>query len=358
MRVGVDCRIAGYTAGGTGVYARRLARALACLPEAAEHDLLLLHAARFGPVLGSPPPHVRMARLLTPSHNRFEQLALPLELLPRRLDVLHSTDYIPPFARACRSVITVHDLAFLHWPELLTADSRRYFNGHIRRAVRSADRIIAVSHATKQDLVELLAIPEGKIDVVYEAPGLDLPANATSYQPPASDYILYAGTFEPRKNLPVLVRAFARLRKRGYGGTLVLAGRPGWLAEPMFAELERQALGDAVLIVDLRPELYGGARLLALPSLYEGFGLPVLEAMNAGTPVVTSNVSSLPEVAGDAALLVDPYDEGALADAMWRVLSEPALAAGLARRGRERAAQFSWDRAARETWALYEKAAS
>ncbi|MBV8085528.1 MAG: glycosyltransferase family 4 protein [Chloroflexi bacterium] len=356
MRIGVDCRITSYTMGGTGVYARRLAEALAALHEMAKHELLLLHAARSAAVFVPPLSSAHSARLFTPSHHRLEQLTLPVELAPRRLDVLHSTDYIPPFARHFRSVITVHDLAFLRWPELLTVESRRYFNGQIRRAVRSADRIIAVSQATARDLVELLGVPERKIDVVYEAAGIEIPDIPPRGVP--DDYILFAGTYEPRKNLPLLVRAFAQLRRRGYEGTLVLAGRSGWLGEPLYAEIERQALGEAVLTMDLRPELYRGTRLLAFPSLYEGFGLPVLEAMSVGTPVVTSNVSSLPEVAGDAALLVDPHDEGALADAMWRVLSDGALAEDLGRRGREQAAKFSWERAARETLGVYEKAAS
>ncbi|HEU0166429.1 MAG TPA: glycosyltransferase family 1 protein [Chloroflexota bacterium] len=377
MRVGIDARIASYTLGGTGVYARRLSEALAVLPEIAKHELLLLHAPRT-PAAFVPPRAARVhdERLFTPSHHRLEQLLLPLELAPRRMDVLHSTDYIPPFVRTFRSVITVHDLAFLRWPELLTPDSRRYFNGHIRRAVRSADRIIAVSQATARDLVELLDVPERKIDVVYEAGWLpsdvilsgakDL-ATLAGEDPSAAqrpqddgprDYVLFAGTYEPRKNLPLLVRAFAQVRRRGYEGSLVLAGRRGWLAEPLYAEVERQALGDAVVMTDLQPELYRRARLLAFPSLYEGFGLPVLEAMSVGTPVVTSNLSSLPEVAGDAALLVDPHDETAVADAMWRILSDAALAEDLGRRGRQQAAKFSWERAARDTLAVYEKAAS
>ena len=346
MRIALDCRIAHYTTGGTAVYARRLAQALA---PAAGDSLLLLEAARAAtplPASGA----VQRARLLTPSHHRLEQLTLPLELLPRRIDVLHSTDFIPPFVRRCRSVITIHDLAFLRYPEFLTAESRRYFNGQIERAVRSTDRIIAVSQATRQDLIELLGVAEHKIDVVYEAPAFDAePQPARSDE----DYILFAGTLEPRKNLPLLIRAFAGLRRRGYAGKLVLAGAVGWLAQPVFEEIERQGLDQHVALRALSPDLYQGARLLALPSLYEGFGLPVLEAMACGTPVVTSNVSSLPEIAGDAALLVDPADETALADAMWHILTNGALRNELRSKGLARAAEFSWKRAAKETLAVY-----
>jgi len=355
VRIGIDCRIAHYTPGGTGVYTRRLAQALASLPEAGKDDLLLLEAARSRL---APAPNARRGRLFTPSHHRWEQLLLPLEVLPRRLDVLHSPDYIPPFVRNCRSVITIHDLAFFRWPELLTPDSRAYFNGHIRRAVESADAIIAVSHATKQDALELLGAPPDKVRVVHEAAGFDLrPLERAEIErwleterlPP--DYVLFVGTFEPRKNLVRLIEAFAKVRGRGYDGQLLLAGSPGWLSGPVLEAVARHP--GYVLTRPLDPLLYQGARLLAFPSLYEGFGLPVLEAMTCGIPVLTSNVSSLPEVAGDAALLVDPLDVSAIADGLWQLLNDRELARELSRKGRARAAKFSWRRAALETLDVY-----
>lgn len=347
MRIGIDCRIAHYTPGGTGVYTRRLAQALAQLAAGSPDQLMLLEAARAGrPLVSDAPGNVLRRRLFTPSHHSLEQASLPLELLPHRLDVLHSTDYIPPFVRGCRSVITVHDLAFLRWPEHLTLASRAYFNGHIRRAVRSADAIIAVSQATKRDLVDLLGVPSDKVTVVYEAAGQDVPEGA-----PAGDYVLFVGTFEPRKNLPRLIEAFSEVRRRGYVGELLLAGQPGWNAEATLAAIERHA--EYVRTCPFDPRLYRGARLLAFPSLYEGFGLPVLEAMTCGLPVLTSNLSSLPEIAGEAALLVDPEDVEAIADGLWRLLTDAELAAELHRRGLARAAEFSWDRAAAETWRVY-----
>ena len=351
MRIGIDCRIAHYTPGGTGVYTRRLAQALAALPDVASDELLLLEAARSREPIA---PGARGGRLFTPSHHPWEQRLLPLEIAVRRLDVLHSPDYIPPFVRTCRSVITVHDLAFLRWPELLTPDSRAYFNRQIQRAVRSADAIIAVSQATKQDLIELLGVPPEQIRVVYEAAGYE-PAVPepdwleTQGLPP--DYVLFAGTFEPRKNLPRLIEAFAEVRRRGFAGKLVLAGRPGWLAQPVLEAVERHA--DDVLVREVDPRLYAGARALAFPSLYEGFGLPLLEAMRVAVPVLTSNLSSLPEVAGDAALLVDPLDVDAIANGLWRILSDADLAAQLSAKGRARAREFSWERAARETLDVY-----
>ncbi len=340
MRIGIDCRIAHYTPGGTGVYTRRLVQALAGL---AGKELVLFEAAKARqPIV----PGARRRPLFTPSHHRWEQVLLPMELLATKLDVFHSTDYIPPFVRRCRSVITVHDLAFLRWPEHLTSESRRYFNGQIRRAVRSADAIIAVSHVTKRDLVELVGAPADKITVVYEAAGLEIPPADGS-----GDYVLFAGTFEPRKNLPRLIEAFAEVRRRGYQGQLILAGQPGWNAEATLEAVARHS--DYVRTCPLDPRLYTAARLLAFPSIYEGFGLPVLEAMSCGLPVLTSNVSSLPEIAGDAALTVDPEDVHAIADGIWRLLKDNTLASALREKGRARAAEFSWERAAEETLQVY-----
>ena len=355
MRIGIDCRIAHYTPGGTGVYTRRLAQALASLPAMAADELVLLEAASSRQTLA---PNTRRGRLFTPSHHRWEQLLLPLEVLPRRLDVLHSPDYVPPFVRNCRSVITVHDLAFLRWPELLTPDSHAYFNGHIRRAVESADAIIAVSQATKRDVLELLDAPADKVRVVHEAAGFDLaPVEGTEIERWLDaeglprDYVLFVGTFEPRKNLPRLIEAFAEVHARGCSGQLLLAGSPGWLAGPVMEAVERHS--SYVLTRPFDPRLYQGARALAFPSLYEGFGLPVLEAMACGTPVLTSTMSSLPEIAGDAALLVDPLDVSAIAGGLWRLLNDTELADELSHRGLARAAEFSWRRAALETLDVY-----
>ena len=329
------------------MYTRRLVQALAALPDIASDQVLLLEAARSRSPLTA---GVKRGRVFTPSHHPWEQLLLPLELARHRLDVLHSPDYIPPFARNCRSVVTIHDLAFLRWPELLTPDSRAYFNGHIERAVASAEAIIAVSQATKQDLVDLLGVSPDKVRVIYEAAGFDATSDPPRENMP-EDYVLFVGTFEPRKNLPRLIEAFARVRERGYKGKLVLAGTPGWLAKEALDAVERHSAD--VLVRGVDPRVYGPARALALPSLYEGFGLPLLEAMSNGVPVLTSNVSSLPEIAGDAALLVDPLDVDAIADGLWQLLTDSELGSRLAARGRARAAEFSWERAARETLDVY-----
>jgi glycosyltransferase involved in cell wall biosynthesis len=309
----------------------------------------------------------------TPPHHRFEQVLLPLELSSRRLglDVLHCPDFIPPFRRSCPAVITVHDLAFLRFPGLQTDASQRYY-GQITRAVESAEHIIAVSESTKRDLVSLAGASTRKISVVYEAAGpafrptsADAVAAARQRYGIEGDYILFVSTIEPRKNIPFLLQAYARLRETWSSSDplprLVLAGRKGWLYDSVFAVLEQLRLGDAVVctggvaIADL-PALYSGALFFVLPSLYEGFGLPVLEAMSCGAPVITSNISSLPEVTGDAALLVDPQDMVGLCTAMKRLCQDQPLRQDLSRRGMTRAAGFSWERAACETLAVYRTA--
>jgi glycosyltransferase involved in cell wall biosynthesis len=272
---------------------------------------------------------------------------------------------VPPFLRRFPAVATVHDLAFLRMPELLTPQSRRYY-GQVGAAARSADRIIAVSDCTRSDLIDLVGAPSARIDVVYEAadprfrvlgadelPADDLPA----------EYFLFVGTREPRKNLVRLLEAYAALRDRASEAPpLLLAGRPGWLQDDLEARAAALGLdGQARFLGGVEPDrlvaLYNRATALVYPSLYEGFGLPALEAMACGTPVLASNAGSLPEIVGDAARLVDPLDVATLSREMERLWREPGLRAELRERGLARAARFSWRRAAEETLDVYRRAA-
>ena len=374
MRIGIDTRLAHYRrAGGIAQYTLRLLDALLKLGGA--DRLVALHhyrdrraalfegGRRAGTLRGHP--------LFTPPHHQLEQWTLPIELLPARLDVLHSPDFIPPFRRRCPAVITVHDLAFKLYPQLLTVESAAYY-GQIERAVASAEQIIAVSEATRQDLLRLLHADGRKITVVYEAadplyrPRDDAAAvqqilRAYGLEAP---FVLAVGTIEPRKNLLMLLRAFRGLLNRDPNcATLVIAGPRGWLADDVAALHAKLELGDQVRFLGAVPAgdlsaLYGVAELFVSPSLYEGFGLPVVEAMACGAPVLVSNVSSLPEVAGDAGLCLPPDDVDGWAEAMRRVLNDPALRATMRGQSLRQARRFSWERAASETLAVYQKAAA
>lgn len=369
MRIGIDARLIYYRQAGIGQYIQSLIGGLAREDPPEQDEFVVLQHRKDTHHL-TPASHFRRRSTWTPCHHSLEQWTLPLEIWPLRLDLLHSPDYVPPFRRNCRSVITVHDLAFLQTPEILTTESARYY-GQIDRAVRDAEGIIAVSHSTKRDMMNLLAVPAHRVTVVHEAANpvfrpLDdaaaLNAVRKRYDLPER-FILFIGTIEPRKNLPTLIQAYRLLREREGPGlpALVVAGAKGWLFDSVFALVEQLDLVDQVLFtggipwVDV-PALYNLAEAFVFPSLYEGFGLPPLEAMACGTPVIAADVSSIPEVVGEAGLLIDPNDAEGLSEALGRVLNDPALRQDLRQRGLARAREFSWDRAARETLAVYRQA--
>jgi len=288
---------------------------------------------------------------------------LSWEMLRRPPDVLFVPAHVLPLWRPRRTVVTIHDLGYLRFPE--AHPPRRRLELHLSTAwnARVAARVIAVSQATKDDLVRHYRVAPDKIAVVHHGveerfrPTPD-PAAPARYGLP-SRYLLYLGTLQPRKNLERLVQAYGRLP--GDAPPLVLAGAKGWYFQRIAAAIAALGLENRVLLpgyvadADV-PALLTGATALLYPSLYEGFGLPALEALACGTPVLAANTSSLPEVVGAAGLLVDPLDVGAIAAAMQRLLADEALRAALSQQGRERAKGFSWDRCARETLAVLEGA--
>ncbi len=363
MRIGIEARLTYHRQAGISQYTVQLIEALSRLE--LEDEFVVIESFRSRePIIEH--PRFATRRALTPSHHRLEQYTLPLELAPLRLDILHSPDFIPPFRAKARSVITVHDLAFLMFPQFLTKDSARYY-GQIDHAVRHAAGVIAVSHATKKDMVQLLGVPEHRIKVIYEAASPifrplqadDLVQRVRGRFGIPGPFLLFVSTIEPRKNVPVLLRAYRQLRDNyGVDARLVLAGDKGWLFDEVFDLTRRLELEDHVLFLGRVTTkellwLYNTAEMLVAPSIYEGFGLIPLEAMACGTPVIVSNVSSLPEIVADAGLSVDPTDAEELTVAMWRVLDDRDLRDTLVKKGLKRAALFSWDKAARETLALY-----
>jgi glycosyltransferase involved in cell wall biosynthesis len=256
-------------------------------------------------------------------------------------------------------VVTIHDLGYLHHPEAHTPFQRWYLDASTRFNARVATRVIVDSRATRRDLVERYGANDAKMDVVYPGVGAEfvpvtdqdmLHAARSRYGIPER-YLLYVGTLQPRKNLTRLVEAYASLCQHRAAPPLVIAGKRGWLYNGLFARVEALGLATRVLFPgylaqDDLPALLSGAIAFLMPSLYEGFGLPVLEAMACDTPVICSDVSSLPEVAGDAALLVDPLDTSAMVDAVDRLLTRPELRSELVQRGRAQVARFSWNKAA------------
>jgi len=278
----------------------------------------------------------------------------------------HATEHLlPPFKRI-PTVLTVHDLFFRH-PSYHKWTNRFYLNLAMPIFCRRATHIIAVSEHTKRDLMNCYNTPEDKITVIEEAA-------AAFFRPPEPSmievvkkryrlperYLLFVGTIEPRKNIIRLLRAFMQLHNERLTDGLVIVGRKGWLYEEFFQELQRSSVASAVIfpgyVVDEDlPSIYAGAQTFVYPSFAEGFGLPVLEAMSCGTPVVCSNSTCLPEVAGNAAVLVDPLDQEGLTAAIRQVVSSTALSDALRIQGVERSQHYSWERAARETWQVYQR---
>lgn len=309
----------------------------------------------------------------------WEQLALPilylrgkLAGLEPRLHLLHSMAFVTPLAFAWPAIVTVYDLSFIHFPATFPTGQRAYLRLFARLSCRRARRVIATSESTRRDLVKQWGLSADRISVAF-------PGVGEQFQPLPADkvaafrarrglperFILHLGTLQPRKNLPRLIQAYGRLRGNGTSAKLVLAGDKGWLYGEIAAEIQKLNLqGDVIMPGYVEeaelPYWYNAAAVLAYPSLYEGFGLPVVEAMACQTPVVTSNVSSMPEAVGQAgepaALLVDPQDTGALADALHLALTDDSLRDELRDRGSLQAASFTWQRTATTTVNVYRQA--
>lgn len=372
MKITIDISAAVNGRAGLGRYAATLAAAVARQhPDDVQLFANLTAAARPIPALAGLP-----LRTVNAGYKPWRmalwmgQVAhVGLNRLVGETDVYHSTEHLLMPLRGTPTVLTVHDLIYHIFPEHHKKLNYWYLNAAMPLFVRRASHVIAVSQSTKQDLIRCYNTPEEKITVVYEAaaptfqpqPPEKIAAVRGRYKLP-DRYLLAVGTIEPRKNYARLVEALARLRRSDPGLRLVIAGAEGWLTEGFYRALEESGQADAVVrpgwVADADlPALYAGALAAVQPSLYEGFGLPVLEAMAAGAPVACSHTSSLGEIAGEAALTFDPEDVEQITDALDRLLADPGLRDGLRQKGFKRAAEFSWERAARETWQIYERLA-
>jgi glycosyltransferase involved in cell wall biosynthesis len=296
----------------------------------------------------------------------WEQAVLPRRLAQLGPDLLHGLAYALPVGWPGRSLVSIYDLSFLLFPGAFKPFNRIYLAASARAAARRARQVLTISQHSRRDIVRLLGVPEQRVQVTYPAADerfLPLPPDEVAAfrrrKNLPDPFVFAVGTLEPRKNLVGLLEAYARLERPR--PPLYVGGGAGWRFSPIFQTVERLGLADDVTFLGFVPEQelplwYNAARLFTFPSLYEGFGLPVLEAMACGTPVITSTASSLPEVAGQAALLVPPHDSVKLAHEMQRVLDDPGLRKEMRAAGRIQASRFSWRALADATVAAYRAA--
>ena len=371
MAIYIDISAAVHGRAGLGRYAESLARAL--VQEHPERFAFFYNRERgTSPLAGLESVPTRTVRAgykpwrMAVWLGQF--LGLGFERLVPEAELYHATEHLLLPLRQVPTVLTVHDLIYHLFPEHHKPLNYWFLNRAMPLFVQRARAVIAVSESTKQDLMRCYGVHPDKITVIYEAaaphfrpaPPEAIAAVRARYGLP-EDFILAVGTIEPRKNLSRLLDALQRLRQEGDDARLVVVGSKGWLYEGFFRRLEELQLGDAVLLPGYVPDadlpvVYSAATLCVCSSLYEGFGLSVLEAMACGTAVVCSRASSLPEVGGNAAHYFDPTDVEEMAEAIGAVWHDETLRAEMGRRGLAQAARFSWERAAEETMAVYQRA--
>jgi glycosyltransferase involved in cell wall biosynthesis len=372
LRIAIDYTPAHEQGAGIGRYVREL---VAHLARQDDHTAYHLFVAGAKSDQLPPPPGPNFLWKATPVTRRWLirlwyrlHFPLPVQVFTGRADLFHATDFVlPPIAGCIPTLLTVHDLSFVRVPETAIPRLKQFLDEVVPRSVERATHVLADSTATKADLVELYGTPEDKITVLlsgvearFKRVESGLVAIFRKYGIPAGDYILTVGTVQPRKNYVRLIEALAQLHSNNHEVHLVIAGGPGWLADRIFDTINSTGMQQYVHLIgfvddDDLPALYSGAACVAFPSLYEGFGFPILEGMACGTPVVTSNISSMPEAAGDAALLVDPYDVAAIADALRRLLTDESLRQTLVERGYRQAQRLTWERSAAQLKHVYQQ---
>ena len=366
MRIAIDARkLRDY---GIGTYIRNLLRHLSRIDSRTEYVLFCRGAdcaatEELGENFRAVPEPAR-------PYSAREQLRIPMDLRREGVDLFHAPHYVLPPLTPCKSVVTIHDCIHLRFPQYLPNRlAYAYARSSLWFATHRSNRVLTVSEASKRDILRYFHVPEAKIDVIYNA------IDERFGEPPAPEeiervrdryqlnapYVLYAGNIKPHKNLERLIEAFHMLRRGDLEHVkLLIIGDEISKYATLRRAVHRYKLHKHVRFFGFVPDktlavLYRLARAFVFPSLYEGFGLPPLEAMASGTPVITSNLSSLPEVVGDAALLIDPYDASAIADAMRRVLLDSDLREDLRQRGLRRVSEFSWDRSVRRVREIYEE---
>jgi len=371
VRIAIDAHTVGTKLGGNESYAVNLIEALAAIDSVNQYTIYVTTneaRERFSSrwpnfKVRSTLPHTPLIRI---------PLTLSAELRKNPVDVLHVQFTAPPFC-PCPVVVSIHDLSFEHLPETFNRRSRTQLRLTVRHSARRAARILSLSEHTRRDIIDTYGITPGRVTAI--------PLAAPEHFGPITDnrelqrvrhnygingdYILSVGSIQPRKNLARLIRAYASLRKDGLADKLpklVLVGKCAWLYDETLRALDETNVKNTVVLTGYVPEtdlpaLYSGALCFVYPSYFEGFGLPPLEAMKCGAAVIVGNRTSLPEVVGDAALTVDPFDVGAIAGAIKKLVNDSALRESLSVKGRERANEFNWRETARKTLAVYNEVA-
>lgn len=382
MHIGINAQLLSYSQnyrnGGVSRYIRFLLTELARQPGQHEYTVFV-NGQDVAERLAAHHPQITCvsapwSEARPASRVAWEQFTLPTLIQQRRIDVLHSPVNVLPerLPRSCAGVITLHDLAFLRYPQIMTRPKRLYHRTFTVRSLRRATMTISVSDSTRQDAIELVGIDAARLKTVY--PCIDPRFSNVIDDRAISDFrqkygleqgfILYLGTLEPRKNITTIIETYARLRQsHSIAEKLVLAGSKGWLYETIFDRVQQLGLQSEVVfpgyVADEEQALwYQAAGAFIYPSLYEGFGLPVAEALAGGTPVVTSNVSSLPEAGAGIALCVDPHDVAAMAEALYQALTDQTYRQKCRAMAGTIGEQFSASRMVEQTRAVYEQAAT
>ena len=367
--IGIDARkLKDY---GIGSYVRNLLEAIGRHPDSEAYRFRIYSRASDGADLPDLPPRFEIVHDDSPGYSVAELTSLPWRLRRDRLDLFHATHYVLPPLWKTRAVVTIHDIIHLLYPQFLPNRAALFYARYmIRRALTRADRIITVSHNTRSDLVNYFRVPSSRIEVIYNGVSrrfrpdvaAEEKARVASLLGIRTPYMLFLGGEKPHKNVQNVIRAFAKARREAsLSHALVLAGPMPTNPARITALISALEMGDAVVrpgVIDDEdlPGLYAGADVFLYPTLYEGFGLPVVEAMASGTPVLTSSTSALQEIAGGYACLVNPMDVDAIADGITLLATNEAERRRLSALGLKRAGDFSWDRAAARTLEVYASA--
>lgn len=361
MIVAIDVTTLRGRISGVGYYTARIVEHLARSHGQGVTELLLLSNGSIDRALPGPARIVNGFRF--PIRSVWMQFLLPLLLRKIRPDIVHYTNYLAPAVPTGPYVVSVHDMSLTRTPEHHTLKKRLLTASLVPRVARRARLILTPSCSTSRDVTEDLGIPaERVLSIPYAAAEMFRPVSQPPDQPGTDrPYFLFVGTIEPRKNLLRLINAFADFAKDVPGVNLVLAGQRGWKCEQIYERARGADVADRISILDYveetsLPSLYSHALACVYPSLFEGFGFPVVEAMSCGAPVLTSNTTSLAEIGEGAALLVDPLDTNAICAGLRSLSGDAALRADLRKRGLLRAATFSWDATGRRTLEAYRQA--